>query len=306
MAEPMLMYRFLLSALSSILLFTSLSAQQPVVLYQTDFGLKDGAVAAMKGVAFSVSPKLAQYDLTHEIPAYDIWTAAYRLRQTIPFWPAGTVVVSVVDPGVGSERRSVVAKLKTGQFIVTPDNGTLTLLAKEIGIAALRLIDENRNRLPGSSDSYTFHGRDLYAFTAARLAAGKIRFEDIGNLLDPASAVVLSYQVAQVKGDSIQGTIPVLDEQYGNIWTNIPQAFIKEKSWKYGETLAVSIRKSGQLMYSGKVLFGPTFSAVATGQPVAYLNSLLNLSFGINQGNFAAQHAISSGSNWSISVSKSQ
>ncbi|MCG7860529.1 SAM-dependent chlorinase/fluorinase, partial [Flavihumibacter sediminis] len=82
------MYRFLLSSLSCFLLLSSLSAQQPVLLYQTDFGLKDGAVAAMKGVAYSVSPRLAQYDLTHEIPAYDIWTAAYRLRQTIPFWPA--------------------------------------------------------------------------------------------------------------------------------------------------------------------------------------------------------------------------
>lgn len=300
------MFRFILSSLCSFLLFTSLSAQQPVLLYQTDFGLKDGAVAAMKGVAYGVSPKLAQYDLTHEIPAYDIWIAAYRLRQTIPFWPAGTVVVSVVDPGVGSNRRSVVAKLTTGQFIVTPDNGTLTLLTKEIGITALRLIDEKSNRLPGSSDSYTFHGRDLYAFTAARLAAGKIRFEEIGNILDPASAVVLSYQEAQIKGDSIQGNIPVLDEQYGNIWTNIPQTHLKQKGWKYGDTLTVSIRKSEQLKYSGKIIFGTTFSAVAEGHPVAYLNSLLNLSFGINQGNFAAQHAISSGPDWSIDVSKVQ
>jgi len=300
------MYRFLLSALSCFLLLSSLYAQQPVLLYQTDFGLKDGAVAAMKGVAYSVSPNLTQYDLTHEIPAFDIWTAAYRLRQTIPFWPAGTVVVSVVDPGVGSNRRSVVAKLKTGQFIVTPDNGTLSLLAKEVGIAALRLIDEKRNRLPGSSDSYTFHGRDLYSYTAARLAAGKIRFEEIGTMLDPGSAVVFSYQEAQIKGDSIQGNIPVLDEQYGNIWTNIPQTLIKQKGWKYGDTLTVSIRKSGQLVYSGKIVFGTTFSTVEAGQPVAYLNSLLNLSFGINQGNFAAQHAISSGPNWSIDVSKVQ
>ncbi|MCG7753938.1 SAM hydrolase/SAM-dependent halogenase family protein [Flavihumibacter cheonanensis] len=300
------MYRFLLSSLSCFLLLSSLSAQQPVLLYQTDFGLKDGAVAAMKGVAYSVSPRLAQYDLTHEIPAYDIWTAAYRLRQTIPFWPAGTVVVSVVDPGVGSNRRSVVAKLRTSQFIVTPDNGTLTLLAKEVGIAALRLIDEKRNRLPGSSDSYTFHGRDLYAYTAARLAAGKIRFEDIGTMLDPASAVLLPYQEAQIKRDSIQGNIPVLDEQYGNIWTNIPQIHIKQKGWKYGDTLSMSIRKSGQLVYSGKIVFGTTFSAVAAGQPVAYLNSLLNLSFGVNQGNFANQYKVSSGPDWSIDVTKVQ
>ena len=138
------------------------------------------------------------------------------------------------------------------------------------------------------------------------LAAGKIRFDEIGMVLDPASAVVLSYQVAQLNGDSIQGTIPVLDEQYGNIWTNIPQTLINQKGWKYGDVLTVSIRKSEQLMYSGQLVLGTTFSNVAKGQPVAYLNSLLNLSFGINQGDFAAQHAISSGPNWSIVVSKVQ
>ena len=146
----------------------SVFGQAQVLVYQTDFGVKDGAVAAMKGVAFGVSPDLAQFDLSHEIPPFDVWEAAYRLRQTVPYWPAGTVFVSVVDPGVGSARRSVVAKLTSGQFIVTPDNGTLTLLALEIGIDELRLLEEGRNRLPGSSASYTFQGRDLYAYTAAR------------------------------------------------------------------------------------------------------------------------------------------
>jgi S-adenosylmethionine hydrolase len=72
----------------------------------------------------------SDFDLTHEIPPYNIWEAAYRLRQTVPYWPAGTVFVSVVDPGVGTERKSVVLKTRTGQYIVTPDNGTLTLVAE--------------------------------------------------------------------------------------------------------------------------------------------------------------------------------
>ena len=139
------------------------SAQNGIVVFQTDFGTKDGAVSAMKGVASSVDPSLKLYDLTQEIPAYNIWEAAYRLDQTVPYWPAGTVFVSVVDPGVGTERKSVVAKTKSGHYIVTPDNGTLTLLAASIGIESMREIDEAVNRRKNSGASYTFHGRDVYA-----------------------------------------------------------------------------------------------------------------------------------------------
>src|SRR6187200_46381 len=157
-----------------IFLATALAAQKKVLVFQTDFGLKDGAVSAMKGVAMSVSADLKIFDLTHEIPAYNIWEAAYRLEQTVPYWPAGTVFVSVVDPGVGTTRRSVVLKTKSGHFIVTPDNGTLTLTAQSLGVDTLREIDEAINRRKGSEKSYTFHGRDVYAYTAARLASGTI------------------------------------------------------------------------------------------------------------------------------------
>src|SRR6185436_15362639 len=113
-------------------------AQNRIVVFQSDFGLKDGAVSAMKGVAIGVSPDLKLFDLTHEIPAYNIWEAAYRLEQTVPYWPTGTVFVSVVDPGVGTSRKSVVLKTKSGHFIVTPDNGTLTLIAESLGVDTLR------------------------------------------------------------------------------------------------------------------------------------------------------------------------
>ena len=112
------------------------------VVIQTDFGVKDGAVAAMKGVAYGVSDDVEVFDLTHEIPAYNIWEAAYRLNQVISFWPANTVFVSVVDPGVGTARKSVVIKTKQGHYIVTPDNGTITLVAESEGIEAVRQIDE--------------------------------------------------------------------------------------------------------------------------------------------------------------------
>ena len=123
------------------------------LVLQTDFGLGDGAVSAMYGVAYSVSEDLMVADLTHEIPQYDIWEASYRLIQTVAYWPKGTVFVSVVDPGVGSTRRSIAVETVTGQYIITPDNGTLTHVKKMIGIRSARIIDESVNRLPNSGES---------------------------------------------------------------------------------------------------------------------------------------------------------
>ena len=126
------------------------------LVLQSDFGTADGAVSAMYGVAVGVSPELRICDLTHEIPQYDIWEASYRLIQTIAYWPEGTVFVSVVDPGVGSERRSIVVRTKGGRYVVTPDNGTLTHVKRMMGIVEAREIDETVNRLAGSGESYTF------------------------------------------------------------------------------------------------------------------------------------------------------
>ena len=155
-----------------------------MLVLQTDFGLQDGAVAAMYGVALGVNPDLKIYNLTHEIETYNIWDASYRLVQTLQYWPEGTVFVSVVDPGVGSNRKSIVAKTKDGKYVVTPDNGTLTHIHSNIGIEEIREIDETRNRLPYSGESYTFHGRDIYAFTGARLASGVISYEEVGEKLE--------------------------------------------------------------------------------------------------------------------------
>lgn len=191
-----------------ILATTTACAQNHIVVFQSDFGQKDGAVSAMKGVATGVSPTLKLYDLTHEIPPYNIWEAAYRLQQTAAYWPAGTVFVSVVDPGVGSERKSVVLKTNNGRYFVSPDNGTLTLIAKNFGINEIREINEHKNRRPGSAESYTFHGRDVYAYTAARLAAGAIRFQNVGPLL-PNQVVMINYQEPTFENGGIKGNIPI-------------------------------------------------------------------------------------------------
>jgi len=279
-------------------------SQNKIVVYQTDFGLKDGAVSEMKGVAMGVASDLKLFDLTHEIPAYDIWAGAYRLQQTVPYWPAGTVFVSVVDPGVGTARKSVVLKTRTGVFIVTPDNGTLTLIAESLGIDAIREIDESVNRRPDSRKSYTFHGRDVYSYTGARLAAGVISFEQVGPLLPKQEVVSIPYQKAELKGSAIAGTIPVLDVQYGNVWTNIPGDMFQQLHVALGEMLQVRILHQGKEVYKGEMPYTSTFGAVPQGKPLAYLNSLLQLAFALNQGDFAAANKIGSGGDWQVEVRK--
>jgi S-adenosylmethionine hydrolase len=278
------------------------SAQNKMIVYQSDFGLKDGAVSEMKGVAMGVSPDLKLFDLTHEIPAFNIWEAAYRLEQTVRYWPAGTVFVSVVDPGVGTARKSVVLKTKTGHYIVTPDNGTLTLVAESLGIDGLREIDEKVNRRKDSQRSFTFHGRDVYSYTGARLAAGVISFEQVGPAL-PKKVVSIPYQKAVADGKILKGDIPVLDVQFGNVWTNIPGALADRLNIHYGDKLHVVIFYKKNRVYSADIPYKQTFGDVPKGEPLVYINSLMQLSFALNLGNFAKTYHISAGSDWSTEVS---
>lgn len=291
----------LLLLLAACLVLTA-RARHALVL-QSDFGTKDGAVAAMRGIAFGVSPGLSILDLSHENTPYDIWEAAYRLKQTAEFWPAGTVFVSVVDPGVGTERASIVLQTKSGHYFVGPDNGTWTLVAEELGVAAVRRIDEKVNRRAGSEKSYTFHGRDIYAFVGARLASGKISYEQVGPLLEP-KVVSLPYERASVAGGVLKGTIPQIDFHYGNVWTNIPDGFFHELKPVYGDKFTVVIFHAGKEAYRGVIPYVRTFGDVKQGEPLLYLNSLLNVSFALNRGNFAARHGLSSGGDWTVRIER--
>lgn len=283
--------------------FTVRAQAQSALVLQSDFGTKDGAVACMKGVAFGVDRNLSIFDVTHEIPNYNIWEAAYQLKQTAPYWPAGTVFVSVVDPGVGTERKSIVLKTKTGHYFVSPDNGTLTLVAEDLGIEEVRQIDEKINRLAGSEKSYTFHGRDVYAYTGARLAAAAIAFEQVGPKLPP-QIVTIAYEKPRYESGTVLGTIPILDAQYGNIWTNIDEQTFLQLGVQLQEAVTVEIQKGGETVWRGRMPYVRTFGDVPVGKPLLYLNSLLNVSFAINQGSFAALHKIGSGPQWRVTIKK--
>ena len=274
------------------------------LVFQTDFGLADGAVSAMYGVAHGVDSELRIFDLTHYIPQYNIWEASYRLIQTVTYWAPGTVFVSVVDPGVGTNRKSIVAKTVTGQYIVTPDNGTLTHVKRMCGIVEAREIDENINRLPNSGASYTFHGRDVYAYTGARLAAGVIDFEGVGPKINVEEIIELPTVEAAKDGDCVTGTIDVLDVRFGSLWTNISRELFMGSGINYGDRVEVSIKNDTREVYRNIMVFATSFAEVNVGETLVYVNSLDCLAVAINQGSFSKAYNIQTGTNWRISIRK--
>lgn len=275
-----------------------------LLVFQSDFGLSDGAVSAMYGVSFGVDPTLKISDLTHHIPQFNIWEGSYRLLQTVQYWPDGTVFVSIVDPGVGSDRIALVVKTKAGQYIVTPNNGTLTHIKRYFGIAEARTIDESINRLPNSGESHTFHGRDIFAYTGARLAAGVISYEEVGPLFDIQSIEELPVKEATSENDIIKGIIDIVDTPFGNLWTNISRNQFKNITATHGEQFELSILTDGRVIYKNIVTYGRSFADLHIGEPLVYVNSLDNLGVAINQGSFANAYRIGSGTNWEVTIRK--
>ena len=277
-----------------------------ILVLQSDFGLKDSAVAEMKGVALSVNENIKIVDNTHLIESFNIWEGAYRLFQSIKTFPKSTVFVSVIDPGVGTNRKSIVAKTKDNHYIVTPDNGTITFIDKEIGIAEAREIDETRHRVAGSETSYTFYGRDVYVYTGAKLASGKISFEDVGDELDIKKLKRLDHQQPEFKKGTLHGNIPILDVNYGNVWTNIDRKTANKIKLKRGTKYDILITDGIKKSFISDVVYDNTFGNVQEGKPVLYFNSLGYLSVGLNVGNFAKAYGVKYGPNWKISIGKSK
>ena len=276
---------------------------QNALVFQTDFGLEEPAVASMKGVAYSVSSELKMFDITHEIPKFNIWEAAYRLDQAAKYWPSGTVFVNVVDPGVGSKRKSVVLRTKTGQFFVSPDNGSLSLVSETLGIDEIREINEDINRLEGSKRSHTFHGRDVYAYTGARLASNQINFEEVGPKIS-TKVTSISHPNAIIKNNIISGYIPILDTHYGNVWTNISAELFDILDLHYGESVNIKIHKDMEILFHEKVVYGKSFSGVKIGDPIIYVNDILNMGIAINQGDMADKYKIKASPEMLIEIFK--
>lgn len=289
--------------LLAVLSFSAAANARAPLVFMSDFGLRDGAVGAMKGVAYGVSQELVVADLTHEDPG-SIFAAAYRLLQAEEFWPKGTVFVVVVDPGVGTDRLSIVLKTRNGHYFVGPDNGLFSLVAEHDGIEELRQIDEKVNRRPGSAGSYTFHGRDVFAYTGARLAADVITFSQVGPVLPPQKLISIPYRKPVLSGKTITGLVPVLDIQYGNVWTNIPQDMFDRLRIKPGDSVHVKFFKGAKMVNEVHAPYQHTFGNVPVGAPLVYINSLMNVAVALNQGSYAATHNIESGVDWFVEIAK--
>lgn len=275
-----------------------------LLVLQSDFGLVDGAVSAMIGVALQEEPSLGVHHLTHDITPYNTFEASYRLFQTIEYWPEGTTFVSVVDPGVGSSRKSVVALTEQNQYIVTPDNGTLSHIKRHIGIKAVREISEVANRRKNTEHSYTFHGRDVYAYTGAKLASGHISFEEVGPELPVDQILELAEVETQLAESQISGAIDILDVRFGSLWTSISREEFQYLSPSFGDRFEVTISHHDLLIYQNQVTYGKSFADVGLGQPILYINSLYRVGLAINQGSFAKAYNVGVGSSWRIAIKK--
>ncbi|HEM3908735.1 SAM hydrolase/SAM-dependent halogenase family protein [Streptococcus suis] len=275
-----------------------------LLVLQSDFGLVDGAVSAMIGVALQESRDLVVHHLTHDITPYNIFEGSYRLFQTVEYWPEGTTFVSVVDPGVGSKRKSVVALTEQNHYIVTPDNGTLSFIKKYVGIKAVREISEVANRRANTEHSYTFHGRDVYAYTGAKLASGHISFEEIGPELSVDKIVEIPTVPTEVGSDYVKGAIDILDVRFGSLWTSITREEFYTLQPQFEDRFEVTIYNNDMLVYQNQVTYGKSFADVRIGQPLIYINSLYRVGVAINQGSFAKAYNVGVGQNWHIEIKR--
>jgi len=244
----------------------------PVVTLTTDFGVRDPYVAAMKGVVCAACPGVQVIDLTHDIAPQDVLEGALFLAGAAPHFPAGTIHVAVVDPGVGTARNPLVVAAG-GQVFVCPDNGLITLFAREHPIAEARVIANPAFlRHPVSP---TFHGRDVFAPAAGRLAGGA-RIEEAGDRIE--EVVLLDVPCPERdSGGQVRGAVLHVD-RFGNAITNIPRSFLGE-----GDVGSVCVGSHRiERLHT-------TYGEVDAGQPLALIGSTGHLEVAVRDGHAGRQ-----------------
>jgi S-adenosyl-L-methionine hydrolase (adenosine-forming) len=256
-----------------------LTQAPPLITLVTDFGLRDAFVGVMKGVILSVCPEARLVDLTHEIAPGDIHAGALALQWAAPHFPPGTVHLGVVDPGVGGTRRPLVLQT-SGAFFVGPDNGLLWPAASRAGEPAAWEIDLSGWDRPVSA---TFHGRDVFAPAAARLAAG----ERPEAFCQPVPDLVrLEWPRPDVHGATVRGTVIYVD-RFGNAITNLTPADLGQPA-----------ENERSFTVAEQRLRGPSsaYEAAPPGSPVIVLGSAGLYEIAVNQGNAAAALGLDIGS----------
>lgn len=245
-----------------------------IVTLLTDFGLSDVYVGVMKGVIAQINPQIQTIDLTHKISPQDIAAARFHLMNAYPYFPEGTVHVVVVDPGVGSQRRSIAVQLKSG-YVVAPDNGLVSGILENAGtypcseaIAAVEL--DNPHYWRSQTPSATFHGRDIFAPVGAHLANG-VPLQRLGTEIDLGSIVRLPIPDVIETENQLRGVIQAIDH-FGNLITNISGEKVCDRIWNL---------RVNQAVYAGK----KTYADAAIGEIIGLIGSHGWIELAMNRGN---------------------
>jgi S-adenosylmethionine hydrolase len=259
-------------------------APRPTIVFMTDFGTANDAVAICKAVILKIVPDVRIMDITHQVTPFSIEEASRFLAGVSPYYPSGTVFLVVVDPGVGTSRKAIIVKTKKGQYFDLPDNGLITPVADRDGVEGIREIT-NPAWMIGDKVSSTFHGRDIFSPSAAHLAAG----EDWTQAGPEVKELVrLNPVVATVDEKGITGEVIGLDDPYGSLITNVQGEDFRKLGYTLGERVKVQIEKKPYTFPYVK-----TFMDVPVGEPLLYIDSRGRVGFALNERDFSKTYKIS-------------
>jgi S-adenosylmethionine hydrolase len=259
------------------------SSARPAIAFMTDFGTANDAVAICRGVIYGIAPDVRIMDITHQVTPFSIEEASRFLYGVTPYYPAGTVFLVVVDPGVGTSRKAIAVKSKKGQYFILPDNGVITPVLDRDGLAEAREI-RNQHWMIDSPLSSTFHGRDIFSPAAAHLAAGW-EFNLVG---PPVQQLVrLSSTSAVISEKGIEGDVIGLDDPFGSLITNIPGGDLKQLGYNVGDKVLVQINKKMIALP-----YARTFMDVAVGESLLYVDSRGRVGIAVNQGSYTKKFNI--------------
>jgi hypothetical protein len=256
---------------------------RPTIVFMTDFGTANDAVAICKAVMVGIAPEARIVDITHQVTPYSIEEGARFLEGVTPYYPAGTIFAVVVDPGVGTSRKAVIVKSKKGQYFVLPDNGLVTPVLDRDGLDSAREIT-NPNWMIQAPVSSTFHGRDIFSPAAAHLAAGW-DFNLVGPEVPQLVRLNPKSSVTTEKG--IEGDIIGLDDPYGSLITDIPGDEFKKLGYTLGDKLRIEVNKK-----SVTLPYMKTFMDVPVGDALLYIDSRGRVAVAINEGNYSKKFGV--------------
>jgi S-adenosylmethionine hydrolase len=255
------------------------AASSPTIVFMTDFGAANDAVAICRAVIFGIAPADTRItDITHQVTPFSIEEGARFLAGVAPYYPSGTIFLTVVDPGVGTARKAVIVKSKKGQYFVLPDNGLITPVIDRDGLDSAYEITNPKWMIQAAVSS-TFHGRDIFSPAAAHLAAGW-DFTQAGAAVP--ELVRLSIKTSTVTEKGIEGDVIGLDDPYGSLITNILGEDFKKLGYALGDKVTVLLNKKPVTLPYVK-----TFMNVPVGDSLLYIDSRGRVGIANNEGNYA-------------------